>query len=101
SPICRMIEPTQPKIHPPTAPSSAIARCPCPLRGAVSAASAPATLRRTLEHWAAVRGQDSEVFDALDTMRRRHRRADLASWPPRMSHSLDDEPRFQMPQAGP
>ena len=114
----RMIDRILPMICPPTAPSvrtrlpnsAATLMCdPCPLLHALTAASVLATidwtLRRTtrrlgVERRAACQRQGSEVFDALDKKRRHRRRADLASWPPRMLRPLDDETRFQMLQAG-
>src|SRR5208337_3479005 len=83
------VERTQPKVFPPSAPSGRT-RLPnpaatlmfdlCPLVRAPTAASArvilDSTLQRTItrlgaDHRAALLGQGSQGFDALDTMRRR------------------------------
>ncbi len=49
-----------------------------------------ATTRLGADQRAAFLGQGSQGFDALDSMRRHHWRADLTS-SPRMSRRLDDE----------
>jgi hypothetical protein len=116
--VTRMVDRILPMICPPNVPSvrtrlpnsAATLTCdPFPLLHALTAASVLATidwtLRRTtrrlgVDRRAAFQRQGSEVFDALDKKRRHRRRADLASWPPRMLRPLDDETRFQMLQAG-
>ncbi len=77
---------------------------PCPFVRAPMAVSARAILDSTLQRTttrlgsdqrAAFPGQGSQGFDALDTMRRHHWRADLTP-SPRMSQRLDDEILVQM-----
>ena len=110
SATCHSVDRTQPKDFPPSAPSgqtrfpqseALLMFDPCPFVRAPMAVSARAILDSTLQRTttrlgadqrAAFLGQGSQGFDALDTMRRHHWRADLTP-SPRMSRRLDDEIR--------